>query len=229
MKACRICGKEKPLTEFYKRKDSPDGYRNDCKECCNKRNAITKREWKKRNGEKIEKECKWCKKIFETKLTRQEFCCRKCKDRYKDKNPTERRKKWIENYLVKTKERRKEYDKKKYLENEEKYKSYSKKYSKTKKGKEVARNNNNSRRIVIKNTDITSDWLLELKENTKLCTLCNREMNDIRYHPRQKTLDHMIPINVKGTHTKNNVRFICLSCNCSRPKDGSDILTLEEL
>jgi len=27
------CKAKKPLTEFYKRNDSPDGYRNDCKEC----------------------------------------------------------------------------------------------------------------------------------------------------------------------------------------------------
>lgn len=33
MKNCGLCGTDKPLTEFYKRKDSPDGYRNDCKQC----------------------------------------------------------------------------------------------------------------------------------------------------------------------------------------------------
>ena len=33
MKKCLVCDQEKPLNEFYKRTDSPDGYRNDCKEC----------------------------------------------------------------------------------------------------------------------------------------------------------------------------------------------------
>lgn len=33
MKTCGHCGVEKPLSEFYKRVDSPDGYRNDCKDC----------------------------------------------------------------------------------------------------------------------------------------------------------------------------------------------------
>lgn len=33
MKLCATCKAEKPLSEFYKRKDSPDGYRNDCKVC----------------------------------------------------------------------------------------------------------------------------------------------------------------------------------------------------
>jgi hypothetical protein len=33
MKVCVVCNNSKPLSEFYKRVDSPDGYRNDCKEC----------------------------------------------------------------------------------------------------------------------------------------------------------------------------------------------------
>lgn len=32
-KVCISCNKEKPIEEFYKRKDSKDGYRNQCKEC----------------------------------------------------------------------------------------------------------------------------------------------------------------------------------------------------
>ena len=33
MKTCVTCKNTKYLSEFYKRKDSPDGYRNDCKDC----------------------------------------------------------------------------------------------------------------------------------------------------------------------------------------------------
>jgi len=33
MKLCVKCKAQKPLSEFYKRTDSPDGYRNDCKDC----------------------------------------------------------------------------------------------------------------------------------------------------------------------------------------------------
>lgn len=32
-KKCRICDEVKELTEFHKKKGSPDGYRNECKEC----------------------------------------------------------------------------------------------------------------------------------------------------------------------------------------------------
>ena len=33
MKTCSKCGEEKPLSEFYRNKDSRDGYRADCKKC----------------------------------------------------------------------------------------------------------------------------------------------------------------------------------------------------
>lgn len=33
MKVCTLCGVEKDLAEFYKRAESPDGLRHDCKEC----------------------------------------------------------------------------------------------------------------------------------------------------------------------------------------------------
>ncbi len=41
MKRCASCGVEKSLGEFYVRKDSPDGYRNDCKECRKSRSLQT--------------------------------------------------------------------------------------------------------------------------------------------------------------------------------------------
>ena len=38
MKICSRCNTEKETDQFYKRKDSKDGFRADCKECCNERN-----------------------------------------------------------------------------------------------------------------------------------------------------------------------------------------------
>lgn len=39
-KRCRVCGETKPLDGFYPRKDSPDGYRNDCRDCLIERTRI---------------------------------------------------------------------------------------------------------------------------------------------------------------------------------------------
>jgi hypothetical protein len=43
MKVCSICGCNKPLFDFYKRPETKDGYRTDCKECFSKR---SKKKWK---------------------------------------------------------------------------------------------------------------------------------------------------------------------------------------
>jgi hypothetical protein len=51
---------------------------------------------------------------------------------------------------------------------------------------------------------------------------CGARMTDAPFLPNSKELDHMIPINVGGTHTIGNVRIICRRCNERRPKDGSD-------
>jgi hypothetical protein len=48
-KVCNECGLEKNLSEFYKRTDTPKGYRNNCKECKLKNNH----KWNKDNKEKI--------------------------------------------------------------------------------------------------------------------------------------------------------------------------------
>jgi hypothetical protein len=48
-KVCIECDIEKPLTEFYKRKDNPSGYRNNCKECKLKNNH----RWRKENKDKV--------------------------------------------------------------------------------------------------------------------------------------------------------------------------------
>jgi len=48
-KVCNECGLEKLLSEFYKRTDTPTGYRNNCKECKLKNNHT----WLKENKEKV--------------------------------------------------------------------------------------------------------------------------------------------------------------------------------
>lgn len=66
MKICCKCKHEKELKEFYIRKDSPDGYRNDCIECrrildkryndkpeTKQKKLISNRNWRKQNPEKV--------------------------------------------------------------------------------------------------------------------------------------------------------------------------------
>jgi hypothetical protein len=51
---------------------------------------------------------------------------------------------------------------------------------------------------------------------------CGVKLTDIPFLPNSKELDHIIPLNIGGTHTIGNVRIICRKCNSSRPIDGSD-------
>jgi len=92
-KVCRVCGEEKPLTKEYftKRKDSKDGFRNDCKDC---RNISTKKwrkeynkEYWKKNKEKLSQQNK------EYHLKNRDTLLKKMKDRrlnnieyYKDRD-----------------------------------------------------------------------------------------------------------------------------------------------
>ncbi len=44
-KLCRLCGEEKPLSDFSKHLSAKDGYRNQCKKCENERYRGNKRQW----------------------------------------------------------------------------------------------------------------------------------------------------------------------------------------
>jgi hypothetical protein len=79
------------------------------------------------------------------------------------------------------------------------------------------------RRAVYKKSDITSNYLKALWEDTTHCILCGKQMNDNSKYPDGKELDHIIPLCINGTHTINNVRYICSKCNRTRPRDGSDL------
>jgi hypothetical protein len=214
MKECKKCGQEKELTEFYKHKRMADGYLNICKEC------------KKKDAGKHYEENR------ETKLEYQKG--------YREQNK-ENIKEYKKNYYEENKEFYHKWGKNHYLQNKEKkkqqaynyYHSHKKQYADRLKERRangefrtIDANHRHKRRAQIKETDITIEWLDELRENSVYCPLCGKEMIDINlsYHPNQKQLDHIKPLNVSGTHTMNNVRYICGLCNISRPKDGSDNL-----
>ncbi len=80
------------------------------------------------------------------------------------------------------------------------------------------------RREQMKETDITVDWLVQQKHSTSLCPNCDIELTTLGINePTSKHLDHIIPLNIGGLHLKSNVRYICRTCNLTRPRDGRDI------
>lgn len=71
------------------------------------------------------------------------------------------------------------------------------------------------RRAAYADTDLTAADIRAILGSRTYCPLCRKRM-------KVKHLDHIIPINQGGTHTRGNVRVLCSTCNLRRPKDGSD-------
>ncbi len=88
-------------------------------------------------------------------------------------------------------------------------------------------NKNHRRRVAtqVQFHDITGRDVRAMKRAATHCPIpgCGVEMVDAPYLPASKELDHKVPINVGGTHTRDNVRIICRGCNRARPLDGSDL------
>lgn len=88
------------------------------------------------------------------------------------------------------------------------------------------KNGVSKRRAIKKVTDITTEWLRRLYQETDNCPICNIELDKIKCnnYPNGSHLDHIIPLNVGGLHMMNNVRIICFKCNMKRPRDGRDVI-----
>lgn len=152
---------------------------------------------------------------------------------------------------------KKEYDKVYYLENKQKIKEQCSKYyienklrlrhanelwkinnpdrykllytvwRNSIKGKISKINSNHKRRIRMQFTDIATEWLINLFNNTIKCKICGCIMdNNGEAYPNGKQLDHIIPLNIGGLHVKKNVRIACYKCNISRPKNGNDLVNI---
>jgi hypothetical protein len=78
------------------------------------------------------------------------------------------------------------------------------------------------RKAAGRQSDITLEYEQELRRKATRCPLCRVRMTSKPYLPASKELDHIVPLNVGGTHTVGNVRIACRTCNQARPRDGSD-------
>lgn len=57
-----------------------------------------------------------------------------------------------------------------------------------------------------------------LNEHGSSCYICGCETINETNHPRQTTLDHIIPASMGGRHTVGNLRIACRECNESRDR-----------
>ena len=82
---CTKCSMEKDSNCFYPDKKKLSGFRSDCKECYNKRQAERRVEWMNKPVDLIEKECSLCKEVkaiesFNKDVTQQSGYYPRCKE-----------------------------------------------------------------------------------------------------------------------------------------------------
>ncbi len=58
------------------------------------------------------------------------------------------------------------------------------------------------RRAEYKYSDVTVEYLRELRDNTTNCLYCNVDLINVKVE-----LDHIIPLSRQGSHTKNNILY----------------------
>ena len=142
------------------------------------------------------------------------------KKEYKEKN---REKIKIANKIYRENNKEKEIARRKKYndENRDIKRESQRKYSASARGRlKNVQHESKRRALKISSEDgtITTSSLLLLKEKTKHCVLCSSVLD---YDGSGCVhLDHIIPLSKGGTHSLDNVRWVCARCNLIK---GSDI------
>ncbi len=203
-KKCTKCDEVKIVSEFGLDKHRKDGFKCSCKECIKEVRKV----YLKKNKEKIAEK----KKIYD-----QENRCRFAER--------------VKKYLQENRERIAIREKKYRQDNKEKIILYFKEYRKTDQCKITKTNSAHKiryQKISSSNNTIPVDRIYPLtKELSQLlirqnhkCNICytliSREKKNIH-------LDHYVPLSKGGSHSIDNVQWLCAKCNfekgSSMPKE----------
>lgn len=187
-KPCTKCGKNKPLTEFYKHAERRDGLRADCKECVKNKSAKWRAEnhekavasfskWRSSNPDKVKADhAKWYAENRDKVIARSAV--------------------WAAENPDKVKAARVKY----YSENKEKARFRGR----------ISSHNRRSR--VRENGGSLSKGLTErlFKLQRGKCACCGKPLGD-NYH-----LDHIVPLALGGTNTDGNIQLLRSKCNLQK-------------
>jgi 5-methylcytosine-specific restriction endonuclease McrA len=141
-------------------------------------------------------------------------CLKEACDNYRDRNREIIRKKDMEKYYANYEE-----NKKKNRENAKKHKEQRLQYGKIYRFKNKDKCNfyNKQRRALINGSlvKLTNDEWEEIKlfftnnNNNIICAYCHKELDLV-------TMDHIIPVIKKGSHSQDNIITACRNCNSSK-------------
>jgi len=95
--------------------------------------------------------------------------------------------------------------------NKDKLKEYNKIYSQTQARKISSKNYKYKRRSITKQGDATTQQILKLQKNAKVCYWCKCSLKNVKVH-----IDHYVPLSKGGEHTLSNLVVSCQSCNLTK-------------
>ena len=246
LKVCSTCKQAKTLNDFWKNKNTVDGYNNVCRDCATIRDNKLKS--KRMYPSITNKYCKFCEQtkpvseFYKSQNTLDGYSsrCKACASEY-NKEYSQR---------PETKVIQRKYHEQYSKENKEKLKEYQRKYRKNNKEKlqEMEKIRYESNKLN-KNMSVMISRFLKGKKNEEHWeNLLSYSLNDLKEHLESQftpemswdnygtywEIDHIIPQNLFHIETENdrdfqicwslaNLRPLEKSLNRQRPKDGSDI------
>ena len=185
-KRCPKCNEYKTLNNFYKNKSRKDGLSAYCKICTNQLNIQTHNK-NKEHYKKYQKQ--W-------KAANREYVNSRDK-KYREEHPEiefKKQKKYRETHKEQLYEKGKKY--------RETHRDYFKVKYKERKNNIKSTNDGSITQALL-------EELLLLQDNK--CTYCGCKLT-----PDNKHMDHIIPISRGGTHTADNIHYVCKGCNQSK-------------
>ena len=214
-KACSRCGKVKALTCFYP--DKKSRYQSYCKECKKKES----RQYYAENREKC------LQKSVEYRRNHPARSREIYRKYYKEYYATNKEKlsEYHKKYRAAHKEEIREYKKSCREINRDKRRAYDRKYQRTEKGKWVNRKSCSKRRAKERGSrEIEGVDLKEVLERDNYrCQHCGRKTrsNYHQNHSLYPNVDHIVPLRLNGSHTKENMQCLCHQCNMKKGSNGT--------
>lgn len=212
IKKCSTCKQEKPISEFPKNKQKPDGYSYSCRACV----WAAEKARREANPERVQK----LKESYERNY-----------EKYKET----RRTKWETDpeYRERELQRGREYydqNKEKVYEKNRRYAKENREYLNDKQrawrlahpeqSKEYDLKHTANRREQLENarklgTHTDREWITLCVRNNFKCLCCGRD--DVNL-----TKDHIIPMSDGGSDSIDNIQPLCASCNTKKGRDWTD-------
>lgn len=190
-KICTKCKQAKDFSEFHKDKKTKDGLFQHCKKC--------EKSYRQANKEKMAEYHKAYRKLNKDKIA-------EYRQTHKEYH-VEYSKKYYQSHKDKIAELKKAY----YQTHKEKKAEQGKAYRQTPMGKIVCKNSKHKYRAITKQGDVTTEQLLDLQQNAKVCYWCGCKLKGKKIH-----IDHYVPISKGGQHTLSNLVITCNKCNLSK-------------